>query len=405
MITILFVDDNLERIRSIRSVLPKDKVQTEYVTTKNEALKRVAEKNYDLAIIDIMLPNTLDEPYPNKNAGVELINEFQQRRVNPPHHIIGVTSDDETFSEHEHSFADILFPIIKWNQFDNTEWKDRIVRNIEYIYSAKYKNKKDLQVDIAVITAVQDEFDAVLNTFGDWQVIDIPNDPSTYRFTRFTGKDGQAHGILLTILSEMGLTAATNQTTKIINEFSPQKVFMVGICGGVKGKVDLGDLVIASNSWDYGSGKINPSKEKSGHYYEFESSPNQISVNPSYNSLKYSTESEIEAILREWNDHHRDKPMSAKIHCGPMPSGASVICDKALFEEIIKPQHRKCLAIDMETYGVYYACKNSALPGINYLSIKAVSDFADEEKNDDYHEFCCYLSSNYLKNCIYNELL
>ena len=99
MITILFVDDNLERIRSIRSVLPKDKVQTEYVTTKNEALKRVAEKNYDLAIIDIMLPNTPDEPYPNKNAGVELINEFQRRRVNPPHHIIGVTSDDETLGK------------------------------------------------------------------------------------------------------------------------------------------------------------------------------------------------------------------------------------------------------------------------------------------------------------------
>ena len=405
MIKVLFVDDNNERIRSITAVLPQDKVQVEYVTTKNEALKSVAEKIYDLAIIDIMLPNTLDEPYPNKNAGVELINEFQRRRVNPPHHIIGVTSDDETFSQHEKDFANLLFPIIKWSVNDNSEWKDKILKKVEYLYSAKYRIKKDLQIDVAIITAVQDEFEAVLNCFDDWQLISIQNDPSTYRFTHFTNKEGQAQGILLTILSEMGLTAAANQTTKIINEFSPQKVFMIGICGGVKGEVSLGDLVIANTSWDYGSGKIKPAKDKSGHYYNFESSPNQISINPNYNKLKYSTASEIQSILKEWNDHHRDHPVSAKIHYGPMPSGASVICDEALFKEIIKPQHRKCLALDMETYGVYYACKNSALPGIDYLSIKAVSDFADEEKNDDYHEFCCYLSANYLKNCLYNELL
>lgn len=42
MINILFVDDNLERIRSIKSTLPKGKVKIEYVTTKNEALRKFA---------------------------------------------------------------------------------------------------------------------------------------------------------------------------------------------------------------------------------------------------------------------------------------------------------------------------------------------------------------------------
>lgn len=30
---------------------------------------------------------------------------------------------------------------------------------------------------------------------------------------------------------------------------------------------------------------------------------------------------------------------------------------------------------------------------------------ADTKKGDDYHEACCYLSSNFLKECIYNEIL
>ena len=139
MIKVLFVDDNLERIRSIQSILPKEKVQTRYATTKNEALKMMAQKEFDLAIIDIMLPETLDDPYPNKSAGVELINDLGKRRVNPPHHIIGVTSDDNTFSQHEEFFNDRLFPIIKWNSVDNADWKQKIINNINYVYLTKYK--------------------------------------------------------------------------------------------------------------------------------------------------------------------------------------------------------------------------------------------------------------------------
>lgn len=405
MVNILFVDDNLDRIRSIRSILPKDKVKTEYVTTKSEALRMVSKEVFDLAIIDIMLPETLDEQNPNKKAGIELIQDFEKRKVNPPAHIIGITSDDDTFSEYETFFSDRLFPIIKWNPVDNGEWNKKIIRNIEYIYSTKYQNKKDIQVDVAVITAVQDEFDAVWGCYENWESIDIQNDPSTYYFTHAKNKDGQAYVILLTILSEMGLTAASNSTTKIINTFSPKKIFMVGICGGVKGEVELGDLVIANTSWDYGSGKIKPANGKSGHYYEFEPSPNQISISPIYNNLKHSTSEVIEKITSDWNNHHRNKPMSPKLHYGPMPSGASVICDEALFTEIIRPQHRKCLALDMETYGVYYACNNSTTSRIDYLSIKAVSDFADQEKNDDFHEFCSYLSASYLKICLDSGLL
>lgn len=407
MINILFVDDNLERIRSIKSTLPKGKVKIEYVTTKNEALRKFASQIYDLAIIDIMLPDNLDAQNPNQKAGIELIQAFDKRNINPPCHIIGVTSDDETFSEYEKFFNDRLFPIIKWNPTGNSDWKNKINRNIDYLYSAKYKKKKDVEIEIAIITAVEDEFNAVWNCYDNWEKVENPNDPGTYFITHAINSNGQEYAILLSLLSEMGLTSASNLTTKIINIFSPKKIFMVGICGGIKGQVDLGDLVIANMSWDYGSGKIKPTdeNEKKGHYYKFEPSPNQISINASYNNLKFTTVSVIDEFAKDWNTHHRDKPMFPKLHLGPMPSGASVICDESLFKEIIRPQHRKCVALDMETYGVYYACENSLNSQIKFLSIKSVSDFADEEKSDDYHEFCCQLSATYLKKCLDSELL
>ena len=59
----------------------------------------------------------------------------------------------------------------------------------------------------------------------------------------------------------------------------------------------------------------------------------------------------------------------------------------------------------METYGVYYAAQHTLANTVECLSIKSVSDFADDEKNDNYHDFCCYASANFLKECIYEKIL
>lgn len=404
MIKVLCVDDNLDRVRSISSIMPKDKVLFDYVTTKNEAMRKFGIERIDLAIIDIMLPDNLDSDTPNKKGGIELIEQLPKRNVHPPEHIIGVTSDDETYQDNVNFFIDRLFPIIKWNSVNNSNWGKSITDYVNYLYSVHTKEQREFIVDIAIITAVEEEFNAVKDSFIDWKEIKLSNDPNIYFLSNIIVNEGVTQSILLSVLPEMGLTAAANLTTRIIDKFHPSKVLMAGICGGVKKMVQIGDLIIASNSWDYGSGKIKPAKEKNGHYYSFEASPNQISVS-NLNALKLSTSGIIEKITNEWNKFHMDMPMNPKLHIGPMPSGASVICDPELFNEIIRPQHRKCLALDMETYGVYYSSANTTQSPIRFLSIKSVSDYADEEKNDKYHSFCCYLSASFLKECIYNNLI
>ena len=77
MIEVLIIDDNLTRIREINAFIPNNLANIEHVTTKNDALRKLTESQYDLAIIDIMLPNTMSELNPNKSAGIELINPFK----------------------------------------------------------------------------------------------------------------------------------------------------------------------------------------------------------------------------------------------------------------------------------------------------------------------------------------
>lgn len=404
MAKILIVDDNLERSREITSVIENFDNHIEYATTKNEALCKFEQEQYDLAIIDIMLPQNMSELNPSVTAGIELIEDIGKRkRVKAPKNIIGITSYDEMYEKNQEFFEDRLIPILCWRVNDKT-WKEKILNKIEHI-NLICKNNPPI-VDVAILTAVDDEFNAVKESFGQWEQLNIPNDPTTYFITEITTTEGTAKKIVLNKLPQMGLTAASNATTKLIHIFSPKQIFMIGICGGVKGSVKLGDIIVADNTWDYGCGKIKPRSDDSLGYYTFEPSPNQIPIEPHLSEkLKYSADKIIEGLSLEWNLSHKEKPIYPNVRFGPMPSGAAVICDTMLFNEIVKPQHRKCLGLDMETYGVYYAIKYTTVSPIEFLSIKAVSDYADEEKNDEYHEASCYFSSNFLKECLINNIL
>ena len=403
MINILIIDDDNERIRKIAAIVKGDDINVEHVMTKNEALCKLEENEYDLVIIDIMLPENIDSVNPQPTAGIDIIKDIYKRvKIIPPRSIVGVTSSSETFENSKSFFEEKLVPILIWNENDDL-WQKQLVEKVRYL---KLNKSENLSVDIAIVTAVNEEFDAVKCSYENWQRYNIENDPAVYFITNIQTHKGHSKKILLTQLCDMGMTAASNAVTKLILHFNPNSVYMVGICGGVRNEVQLCDLIITTQTWDYGSGKIKPRDDDEKLYYEFEPSPKQIASKPEIiSNLTYSGEDIMHTIVNEWNVVHRDKPLSSNLKFCPMPSGASVICDPSLFEEIIKPQHRKCKGFDMETFGVYYAVQYTSTKPIDFISIKSVSDFADTEKDDNYHEACCYLSSNFLKECIFNEIL
>ncbi len=407
MVKVLLVDDNDVRARTLYSCLETlNDVKIDTVTTKKDALLFMETTMYDLVIIDIMLPESMSTVGPSKTAGVELLNNIEMlNRIKKPYQIVGITSDKDIYDNVKDIFEAKLIPLFIWDPIEEY-WKNWLINKISYLKKLNNQKPTSVNVDIAILTAVEDEFDSVKSLIDNWQIIEVDDDPTAYLINTYT-VGGATKKVLLAKLSEMGMTAASCITTKIIKTFSPQKIYMVGICGGVRGKVDIGDIIIASNTWDYGSGKIKQKEDatKNG-YYDFEASPNHISSSISnIDNIKLLTESIISEVTNDWNKEHKSNTIMPKIHISPMPSGASVICDETLFNEVIRPQHRKCVAIDMETYGVYFAATKSTKKNIGFLSIKCVSDYADKEKNDDYHESCCFTSANFLFKCMREGVL
>ena len=89
-------------------------------------------------------------------------------------------------------------------------------------------------------------------------------------------------------------------------------------------------------------------------------------------------------------------PGPLRVLIGPVATGSLVVADGQVVEEI-QAQHRELLGIEMEVYGLYAAAHCASKPRPMAFALKAVCDFADSSKNDDYQRYAAFASANVLR--------
>jgi nucleoside phosphorylase len=198
----------------------------------------------------------------------------------------------------------------------------------------------------------------------------------------------------------MGMPPASVLSMKLISHFKPKYIAMCGIAAGIKGKGNFGDILITEHSWDYNSGKLISTRDKTDH---FECDPKVLTLS-SHLKDKFATLKSDKKFLNEIEDKWPgNKPASRlDVHIGPVVSGSGVI-QSSDFIDLLKAQNRKVIGLEMETYGVFFAANNCNEPKPHAFSIKSICDFADETKNDDYQAYAAFTSANYLYLFIKNE--
>lgn len=65
---------------------------------------------------------------------------------------------------------------------------------------------------------------------------------------------------------------------------------------------------------------------------------------------------------------------------------------------------RKLGGLEMEAYGVYYAARHTLEPAPVPIVIKAAADYADEHKNDNFQQYCAFISAKFAFHLIVNDL-
>lgn len=116
-------------------------------------------------------------------------------------------------------------------------------------------------IDILILTAVQDELDAVLALADAWRE---SHDAEGYRlFLReFQTEKGQPFTVGAAWIGEMGKQSAAIRGKQLLDELRPSCLAMCGVCAGFGKEVSLGDIIVADQIWAAGEGKrvVEPGK-------------------------------------------------------------------------------------------------------------------------------------------------
>lgn len=396
---VLIVEDSTAKYGQILKVLMGQGVLEENVklaVSAAEALRSIKETRFDLLVLDINLPKRADEE-PTRGAGLDIIrNITRDEKIIPPKYIVGITQYEDVYKEFGPDFSENLFSIILYSQTSD-QWKSALINKIEYITavlkSHHFSDGKTYGIDVAIICALEEvEFDAIQRLDVNWQPLNLLHDETRYISGEVVNIRSERLSVIGASASRMGMPEAATLCSKIIHNFRPRLVIMVGICGGRSSKVNLGDIVVADPVWDWGSGKIS----SVGNRTKFEPAPDQIRLDVDIRSQVKALSSNASAMAEIKKLATGKKPeFELKVHIKPLVSGASVVAHKKTFDSLLI-QHRDVHALEMEAYGIAAAARGSGKPRPKFLIAKSVCDYADKDKEDDFQEYSANVSAQFI---------
>ena len=235
-------------------------------------------------------------------------------------------------------------------------------------------------VDFAIVTALKVERDAVLSRLDEYEVVKEDFEPQVYyRGSIKILGTSECYTVVVTLLLDMGNDEAATATTRLLQRWQPANLFMVGIAGGVRGKVELGDVVVAKFVFYYESAKLTATGEQHR--------PEQFPTDTLLRSRAYLYEA------TEWKSRIAvARPGSSQVestlpnvHFEPIASGEKVIADLEMLPQLLKACP-KLAAVAMEGAGVARAARSHNAPP-RFVEVRGICDFADPDKNDDWHGY------------------
>ena len=252
------------------------------------------------------------------------------------------------------------------------------------------KKEVELAVDVVLMTAVEDEYRVVCKIFKN---IYAENFEYGFKYALVNYEIYKGVNIIIAVFRQnnMGLVSASMTATYALNKFNPKLLLMCGVCAGVKDKANLGDLIIFSPVYDYGAGKY-----CEGHFFP---DYRQHHINGVIRPLVEEMCCDINLkrnIKDTWENQSGKPDTELEIHIYPGGSGAAVITDEAVVNEL-KTHQRTLGAIDMESYAIAEVANAAMTKEIPWLVVKGVQDFATPLKNDQYREYAIFVSGIFIK--------
>lgn len=280
-------------------------------------------------------------------------------------------------------------------------------------YASMTEIQKTLRykVDLAILTALPKEREAVEVVFGKGRDKQFDNDPHVYKLINYE-IDGMVKEIAVAVLAEMGNTLSGVTSTDFMRSIDATHTIMVGIAGGcplptnAQEDIRLGDVVIGQSIME-----IDFLKRKPDGSIEYRDSPQKVSYsltqmvrnlqshlkgfdtgwvsyrNEAFKAYGLSTDAlppdvllgaDGEPVVRLSDPRRLMSP--TVVHFGRVGAGDTLLKDPVVRDELRAKYG--ILAVEMESAGLRDAgWSRSQEIGV----VRGIVDYCDGHKNDDWH--------------------
>lgn len=399
---ILIVDDNSEKTQSIFSVIYQkyndNDVKIDNVMTLHQAKEKLRNKEvlYDLMILDLNLPSNFGFE-PDLDSTLKFIKEINDRDniYNLPRVSVGLTAYDQLEVVARRQFQKCAWTIIKYSETEDS-WKQTLSDILSYTET----HNPISTVDVCIITALHDPEAVAFMEYVKWnwsRQTPLGNRLFGYKGS-FIDREGYHRDVVLYSISEKGMIHTSIIATKLIQLFKPKLIVMSGICAGVRGQSRYGDIVIAQFSWNYNEGKL----EGVNGTTRFHPSPLQSSIGRKLDQKLQFFINDNQDSINQINDEFSDKTKvndSLKISKGAIATGSAVIGDEHTILEAYN-SNKRLKGLDMEVAAFYTSCELADYNDLIFFAVKSVSDFGDDDKNDDYQSYASFTSAKVIEKFI-----
>jgi nucleoside phosphorylase len=236
------------------------------------------------------------------------------------------------------------------------------------------------RIDVVIITALPVEEAAMVMAIG------------TCSIHRWRGRDlhvGEVGGLraLVFPLDGMGNVGAAQAAERAVGIWSPALLLLVGIAGGARGGVDnlrLGDVLVPDQVVGYELAKVTPDATVP-RYQVYRPHPDLLAAARSVIPSEWAL-----ALVTPRPDGETGR-IIPRAHFGPVLSGEKVLAENQVVENL-RSAWPKAIGVEMESLGAALAAYQG---GPGFLTVKAASDFADAEKNDDWQPYAAEAAARF----------
>jgi nucleoside phosphorylase len=251
--------------------------------------------------------------------------------------------------------------------------------------------KHPTQVDFLIMTALDEEREAVLKLLPGARKLDATDDVYTYHYAKVPVKtaedtEGSYNAIVMSYPS-IGRVQASAATANAIHRWKPRCVLLVGIAGGIADRqVEKGDILIAEQIIDYELQKLKEGEDEI-----------RLKAYPTDPQMRIFAKNFTQPEYEEFLPKTRPGEGIPKVHFGDIASGDKVDARGEIVAKLGK-NWPNLKGMEMEAGGAAVAALYAAYePQIKFFMVRGVSDLADKDKDSvgDWWPYACDVAAAY----------